>query len=56
MGKEEVKREIDKLRTKCSNYGWSKDDVRREEELQETWKNLPHFEKGSGYYVKAPEL
>lgn len=55
MNKEEVKKEIEYLRNKRSQYGWREGDSDKFDELQKKWESFAHLDN-KGKYTKPPEL
>ena len=54
MSKDEVKKEIEYLRNKQSNYGWREGDAEKFDKLQKMWDNFAHVNNHK--YVKPPVI
>ena len=53
--KEQIKRDLDKVRKEASIYGWNDSKIREEERLLKEWKNCAHYDS-NGKSINAPEL
>lgn len=55
MDKEEIKREVDRIRHEAAIYGWNDRRNSEHERLLKMWENCAHFDS-TGKYIKAPDL
>lgn len=55
MDKEEIKKEVEKIRKEASIYGWNEKKVKEESRLLKIWQNMAHYDK-NGKSIEPPYL
>lgn len=55
MHKEDIKREIEKIKKEASIYGWNDHKTREYERLEKEWEKCSHTDQ-NGKQTKAPEI
>ena len=53
--KEQIKRDLEKVRKEASIYGWNDSKIKEEERLLKEWQNCAHYDT-SGKAISAPSI